>query len=544
MAMRRIRRVTDARQLRAGLELLDAVAPGSVERGGRGFAHYWALIRAGADSVWCAEDDAGLVGIFLGTPKPGHPMYYDAVLAPGTDPDRVLADLVDAGSAAAYVQGHRQLFSHDPIDGAERYEELGHVPTLRVQINGPDRTTRRRELIRDLDPDHRILNVEGETRRWAGASFRVDRVDRVLQAQLSDPHDQQWAMYMMHRWAEPARRTRYVVSGYGRFRRATIAELREVDPDLATVRRLHDDAVEVDAGRPGHDLVPASAAKPVTFAHAITAVDLGVELTGDADDIDRIVTAALTLHLAPGRTFAVRCRKGRHSVGGAHAVTPYTVRDVEIAVGTALFVPDVHPVDVTDPDQIISVYLAPEGALLGLGPPIVADHTRLRSTAPTVVSRAEHKLAEAMAAFNVTWPAKGTALDLGAAPGGWSHLLAERGLLVYAVDPGELHPAVATHPRVVHLRHRAETLKLPGQVDLIVNDTNLDPLDSATLMSDVAHLLRPDAYAVMTIKLPSPRPMPTIRAAHDRLSTRYAVLATRHLPHNRQEVTTLLRRSR
>jgi 23S rRNA (cytidine2498-2'-O)-methyltransferase len=183
-------------------------------------------------------------------------------------------------------------------------------------------------------------------------------------------------------------------------------------------------------------------------------------------------------------------------------------------------------------------------ALLGLTRPPHADQHRRRATQPTLVSRAEHKLAEALEAFDVPLPAAGQAMDLGAAPGGWTYLLAERGLTVYAVDPGRLHPQVAAHPRVVHLPARAETLDLGGtRVDLLVNDTNLDPVDSARLMCAVARQLRPGGYAIMTIKLPSTRPGPGIAAAHAELAEAYDVLATRHLPHNRQEVTTLLCRT-
>jgi 23S rRNA (cytidine2498-2'-O)-methyltransferase len=120
--------------------------------------------------------------------------------------------------------------------------------------------------------------------------------------------------------------------------------------------------------------------------------------------------------------------------------------------------------------------------------------------------------------------------------------LAERGLRVYAVDPGELDPQVSAHPRVTHLRLRAELIGSLEPVDLLVNDMNLDPTDSARLTNAVARHLRPGGHAIMTIKLPSSRPGPGIAVAHAVLADAYQVIATRHLPHDRQEVTTLLRR--
>ncbi|HZC27963.1 MAG TPA: SAM-dependent methyltransferase [Actinopolymorphaceae bacterium] len=550
--MHRIRAVSDIGQLRAGLELLEAAAPGSMARNGRDFAHYWSFVRSGSESVWCAEDGDGMAGIFLGTPNPSRATYYDVVVAPRVDPYAIVADLVTAGAAAACRHGQVRLFSHDPLDGAEFYESLGHVPTMRVQLNGDDRRGHRGSLVRAM-AGHRLLGLH-EAAEWVAAEFRVDQVDLDLKSQLSDPDRLQLAMHMMHRWADVDRRPRYVVSGYRRFARASTAELGEIDPGLDQVARLHDDTTELRAGRPGHDLRPAVSAAPVTFAHSIVGAELEVELTGEPGDVERIVTAARHVPLDAAGSFAVECRKGRETVGGSHPLAAYTTRDVEIRVGTAL-AGQHGRVDLVAPNQIVAVYLEGGRALLGVHPPPFADQHRRRASRPTLVSRAEHKLAEALDLFDIALPAGGRAIDLGAAPGGWTYFLAERGMTVYAVDPGELHPMVGAHPRVRHVRCRAENLDLaataggdgdPGgsgeSVDLVVDDMNLDPADSALALCAVGRWLRPGGYAIMTIKLPSNRPWPGIATAHTLLADAYDVVATRHLPHNRQEVTTVLRR--
>jgi 23S rRNA (cytidine2498-2'-O)-methyltransferase len=536
----RARAVRDAGRLRAGLDLLEAAAPGAIERGGRGFAHYWSLIQAGSNSVWCVEDREGVVGIFLGTPhRAGRWLYYDIVVSPQVEPHSVVADLVDTGAAAAHGQGWVRLTSHEPLDGPEFYESIGHVPTMRVQINGPGRSERRQALVSAMS-DHRLL-AAGESDDWVDASFRVDRVDLALRSQLSEP--EQYAMHMMHRWSDPGCRPRYVVSGYERFARANVTELRQIDPRLTKVARLHGDTTEMAAGAPGHDLVPAIEAQAVTFAHSVVPVDVDVKLAGDAGDVDLIVEAANALPIEKDSTFAVECRKGTRSVGGRHPDAAYTTRDIEIRLGTALFAATRCAVDLSAPEQIVSVYLEGDRALVGLAGPPFADQHRRRASNPTIISRAEHKLAEALDSFDVPLPAGARAIDLGAAPGGWSYLLAQRGIQVYAVDPGALNPAVTAHPLVTHLQARAEHIELDGgPVDLIVNDMNLDPGDSARLMCAAGAHLRPGAHGIMTIKLPSTRPDPGIAAAHAVLVGAYEIMATRHLPHNRQEVTTLLRR--
>ncbi len=82
--------------------------------------------------------------------------------------------------------------------------------------------------------------------------------------------------------------------------------------------------------------------------------------------------------------------------------------------------------------------------MLGRAGAVWADEPRRRSAVPTVVSRAEHKLAEAIHVFGLDLRAGMRAIDLGAAPGGWTFLLAERGLDVVAVDPPHWRPRLPT----------------------------------------------------------------------------------------------------
>ncbi len=122
-------------------------------------------------------------------------------------------------------------------------------------------------------------------------------------------------------------------------------------------------------------------------------------------------------------------------------------------------------------------------------------------------------------------------------------MLAERGLDVVSVDPAALAPQVAHHPRVTHLRVRAEDAELGSEkFDLLTNDMVMDPADSALEMVRLAPVLRHGGLAVMTLKLPYRQPWPSIRRAREVLEREYDLLSMRHLPHNRQEVTALLRR--
>src|SRR5690606_2902121 len=143
------------------------------------------------------------------------------------------------------------------------------------------------------------------------------------------------------------------------------------------------------------------------------------------------------------------------------------------------------PLDVRRPQQILSVVLARPGretvAYLGLSPAVFnlsdwAGGVRRFKREPGQISRAEFKLLEALESFGIELPANGRALDLGAAPGGWTRVLRQKGQYVTAVDPGELAPAVALDPRVQYRQMTAEAYLAsgPDTFDLIVNDMRLD----------------------------------------------------------------------
>ncbi len=48
--------------------------------------------------------------------------------------------------------------------------------------------------------------------------------------------------------------------------------------------------------------------------------------------------------------------------------------------------------------------------------------------------------------------APAAAVDVGAAPGGWTRLLARACAPVYAIDPANLDPDVVALPNVVHIK--------------------------------------------------------------------------------------------
>ena len=160
------------------------------------------------------------------------------------------------------------------------------------------------------------------------------------------------------------------------------------------------------------------------------------------------------------------------------------------------------------------------------------------------ISRAAMKLEEAALVFGLDLRGPGIAVDLGASPGGWSLVLAQRGYRVIAVDPAKLDPELARNPHIDHRKQTAEAYfdGSPTAADLLVNDMRMDAVESAEVTLRGRASLKPGGLAVVTLKLPEGRPAQAAERAIARLRKGFDLVAARQLFHNRSEVTLALRR--
>ncbi|WP_157975063.1 SAM-dependent methyltransferase [Glycomyces dulcitolivorans] len=203
----------------------------------------------------------------------------------------------------------------------------------------------------------------------------------------------------------------------------------------------------------------------------------------------------------------------------------------------------------TGTEYALSLCYAPKSVIVGLNR--VADslsswpggEVRL-SKSPDQVSRAEFKLEELFKYHSFTFPANGTALDFGAAPGGWTRILAEQGLAVTAVDPGDLDRRVLALGGVRHERTTAGNFirRSRDRFDLIVNDMKMDALMSSRLVLDSADLLKPSGLVVLTLKTGSRGVLTQINDSFALLRAKYDIEFARQLMHNRNELTVVLRK--
>ncbi len=135
-----------------------------------------------------------------------------------------------------------------------------------------------------------------------------------------------------------------------------------------------------------------------------------------------------------------------------------------------------------------------------------------------------------------------TAADLGAAPGGWTWVLRQWGLGVFAVDNGALAPGLRADPDVVHVRADAFTWEPPRPLDWLVCDLVDKPARVVELM---ARWLRRGwaRQALFNLKLPMRRRWAAVQDAERRFQRTLGAeagrfgLRMRHLYHDREEVT-------
>lgn len=165
-------------------------------------------------------------------------------------------------------------------------------------------------------------------------------------------------------------------------------------------------------------------------------------------------------------------------------------------------------------------------------------------------SRSTLKLAEAILGMlneeerSVHMRAGQRAIDLGAAPGGWTWQLAHRGLHVTSIDNGPMAESVMATGMVTHLRADGFTWRPPRPVDWLVCDMVEQPSRIASLVAEWVATGR-CKRAIFNLKLPMKRRLDAIEQCRSLIHKRVVQagpyeLRIKHLYHDREEVTAFL----
>lgn len=180
--------------------------------------------------------------------------------------------------------------------------------------------------------------------------------------------------------------------------------------------------------------------------------------------------------------------------------------------------------------------------------PMGIPRLRFPSEAP---SRSTLKLDEAFQVFvdhpEIDLCPGMTAVDLGAAPGGWTYQLVRRHIRTVAVDNGAMASSLIESGIVEHLRVDGFRYRPPRPVDWLVCDMVEQPTRISDLVADwfVGGHCR---QAIFNLKLPMKKRHDMVRACLARVETRLRLggvsyhLRCRQLYHDRAEVSVYLTR--
>lgn len=333
--------------------------------------------------------------------------------------------------------------------------------------------------------------------------------------------------------------TRFICTANHGFAAYALEELRRLLAG-ASFRMLEPGAVfetSVPAGR-DETLARVRAAELIFLRH-IQPVDREWPISGEEDALLQLAEMIRSQpELFAGRRTAVHFRRSEDSPCRCAAGA------VKAALDDALREIGAEP-ELKAPDLIVSIFAADTlTAGWGTAEELLSDWpggaVRFRRE-DGLISRAKFKLLEAERTFGLHFEQHERALDIGAAPGGWTSLLLERGLDVTAVDPADLHPSLIGHPRVMWLKKKAgDVIFPPGTFDLLVCDMSWNPETMARLVLRLAPSLKAGAEAIVTVKLLTRKPLQTIRSVIGQLRQTFEVRRAKQLFHNRDEITLYL----
>ncbi|MEK4358509.1 SAM-dependent methyltransferase [Paenibacillus sp. FSL M7-1455] len=280
-------------------------------------------------------------------------------------------------------------------------------------------------------------------------------------------------------------------------------------------------------------------AHPPIFLRHIQPVHL--ELRADQDNAyPQMVQFLLRQDKLHGAAVSLQVRKAEQSAVSGSAGEIRESLQEQLTGLNAEFV-------VRDADWVVSVFAAGEMLYVGVSEPNdnLSDWSggavRFQREEGQI-SRAKFKLLEAEQSFGIDFKSFHTALDIGAAPGGWTSFLLERGLQVTAVDPALMHESLRNHPGLrIFKKNASEVHFQEGEFDLLVCDMSWSPKQMVKLVTELLPSLRAGGTAVVTVKLMHKKPMALV---DDVISSFEAanmqIQRAKQLFHNRDEITLYL----
>ena len=331
----------------------------------------------------------------------------------------------------------------------------------------------------------------------------------------------------------------FVITAAAQYLNQGLSELQEADGSVRAVRLPGNGIAVIETKLQKHDFIAAVNSKKPVFIRHMNSVDFIFNMKEKL--LDKITDTVREYdYILPGKKTAVQLRKTTGEQG-------YDPVEVKSAVDAVLEEMGAFP-EVKAPEQIISILLCEDECYMGLGTPEdnisgwSGGMMHFRKSEDDI-SRAKYKLTEAIKIFDINMEGLTSALDLGAAPGGWTSVLLEHGLQVTAVDTGDMDERLYKYPGFKFIKANASELKLEKEsCDILTSDMSWNPKNTARIIISASEYLKQGGTAVVTLKLMGVKVRKTIKEVLAIYEVVFEVLGVRQLFHNRDEVTLYLRK--
>ena len=325
--------------------------------------------------------------------------------------------------------------------------------------------------------------------------------------------------------------------------RVAQVELKRKDRSFNIIKELDEGIYLSETNMSIQDLVDVIKLTPIVFVRHVFEVDLVLERLTDFDLVINTIYGVAIANLDQDLTYGIQIRTQNN----------IDVKKEKIELRTILnqkFEQDGYKLDVKHCQQIISIFIDQDNYYIGISPApyhlsIWAGGMRHFSKDNQTISRASFKLIEMIELFDLKIKKGDSAIDLGAAPGGWSKVLLDMGLHVTAVDPALMDKRIKEHSNFRHYQETTQKFLERGsrkKYQVIVNDMKMNVNDSLDLTTQFIPYLDLDGLVIMTLKLPQSFDYRYIKGLLAKLNRHYKLMYARQLFHNRSEFTVVLHR--
>lgn len=273
--------------------------------------------------------------------------------------------------------------------------------------------------------------------------------------------------------------------------------------------------------------------EPIFIRHLFPALE---ELPNDSGIAEKLLTFCFT-HIDFEYPFSLQSRSVQEWSEMTNDISQECVTKLEDAG---------YHHDKKETEQIVSIYISHDHLYIGYSQArqnlSAWSGGEVHLSPKGTISRAELKLEEIFLENKMLFADSHRALDLGAAPGGWTHYLLSKGYQVTAVDPANMSDAVKKK-QMKHYKMTTQQFirEVPlKEFDLIVNDMKMDLWESISIMLTFADYITNEGIGMITLKLPKNSRFQKIKKALDELEKGFTIRKAKQLFHNRSEITVLL----